>query len=102
RIAQGELSEPVAHAGARHELLSALDGFRERTFRVVSDVRARTLAIATQSGLISSDQAVFASMVRAQSDALDSTASSLEELTAAVEQSAHNAARGHQIASSTL
>ena len=47
------------------------------------------------------DQAGFASAVRAQADALESTASALEQMTAAVEHNADNAARGHEVATST-
>jgi methyl-accepting chemotaxis protein len=103
RVAAGNVAEPIAPSqDGADELLKALEEMREQTFKIVNDVRTRTLAIATSSGHIGADQAAFASMVRTQADALDSTASSLEELTAAVEHSAAHSARAHQMASSAL
>jgi methyl-accepting chemotaxis protein len=103
RITQGDLMNPVADAAALQEpLLRALEELREHVFKIVTDVRSRTLAIATSSSHISSDQAVFAGAVRSQADALETTASSFEQLTAAVEHNAENAARAHDLATSTL
>ncbi len=104
RMASGDLSgAAVAEPAApRHRLIAALDALREQTFGVVADVRTRTLAIATSSGHIGADQAAFSSAVRTQANSLESTASSLEELTAAVQHNADNATRGHELATSTL
>ncbi|MFL6660669.1 MAG: methyl-accepting chemotaxis protein [Rhizobacter sp.] len=101
RLTQGDLSQAIASGDGADALAHALDEMREQTFRIVSDVRSRTLSIATSSGHIAADQAGFASAVRAQADALESTASALEQMTAAVEHNADNAARGHEVATST-
>jgi methyl-accepting chemotaxis protein len=103
QMASGDLSGAAEDAvAARHPLTAALDALRGQTFGIVADVRSRTLAIATSSGHIGADQAAFSSAVRTQANSLESTASSLEELTAAVQHNADNAARGHELATSTL
>ncbi|HJV95500.1 MAG TPA: methyl-accepting chemotaxis protein, partial [Albitalea sp.] len=84
------------------QLLHALQEMSERMFGIVSDVRTRTLAVATSSGQVSADNLAFASRTKSAAHALESTASSMEELTAAVEQSAENAKRGHALATSAL
>ncbi|HJW12333.1 MAG TPA: methyl-accepting chemotaxis protein [Albitalea sp.] len=102
RIIGGDLSQPTPVDQRSGELLRALDELREQTFKIVSDVRARALSVATSSGHIHADQAAFASALRSQADALERTASTLEQLTAAVQHNADNAARGHELATSTL
>ena len=100
-LAQGDLGQAVgAGADEADPLLRALEELRVQTFRIVGDVRSRTLAIATSAGHIGTDQGAFAGAVRSQADALETTASSFEELTAAVEQNADSARQAQQLSTS--
>ena len=103
RISQGDLGQAVG-AGEQESdpLLRALEELRLQTFRIVGDVRSRTLAIAASAGYIGTDQAAFGGEVRSQADALESTASSFEQLTAAVEQNADSARQAQRLSTSAL
>src|SRR3990167_3510740 len=76
RMAAGDLSEPFdADArGAIGELQLALQETSARMFRIVADVRAGTMAIASTSGLIAADNAALSSRTESQASALEETA----------------------------
>ncbi|ABD70995.1 methyl-accepting chemotaxis sensory transducer [Rhodoferax ferrireducens T118] len=100
RLAAGDLSEPFdADArGAIGELQLALQETSARMFRIVADVRAGTMAIASTSGLIAADNAALSSRTESQASALEETAATMEELTATVRQNSDNARQASQLA----
>jgi methyl-accepting chemotaxis protein len=102
RIISGDLEPPQGLDANSAKLLRVLDELREQTFKIVNDVRTRALSVATSSGHIQADQASFTSAIRNQAEAVERTASSLEQLTAAVQHNADNAASGHSLATSAL
>jgi len=67
-------------------------------FRIVADVRAGTVAIASTSGLIAADNVALSSRTESQASALEQTAATMEELTATVRQNADNARLGSELA----
>lgn len=100
RMAKGDLSQPVVadERGEIGEILRGLQEIGERIFRIVSNVRAGTTAVATASGMITNDNAALAARTEEQSASLEETASSLEELTSIVSQNADNAEQANTLA----
>jgi methyl-accepting chemotaxis protein len=99
RMASGDLSEPFeANAqGELGELQLALQEMSERMFKIVADVRNGTTAIATTSGIISSDNNALSGRTESQASSLEETASSMEELTSTVKQNADNAKQANKL-----
>jgi methyl-accepting chemotaxis protein len=99
RMAAGDLSEPYeANAqGEIGELQLALQEMSERMFKIVADVRLGTTAVASTSGLISTDNTALSSRTESQASSLQETASSMEELTSTVKQNADNAKQANKL-----
>jgi methyl-accepting chemotaxis protein len=99
RMASGDLSEPFeANAqGEVGELQMALQEMSERMFKIVADVRLGTTAVASTSGLISTDNTALSSRTESQASSLQETASSMEELTSTVKQNADNARQANKL-----
>jgi len=102
RMAAGDLSEPYeANAtGEVGELQLALQEMSERMFKIVADVRLGTTAVASTSGLISTDNTALSSRTESQASSLEETASSMEELTSTVKQNADNARQANKLVAS--
>ncbi|MBC3883541.1 methyl-accepting chemotaxis protein [Undibacterium griseum] len=93
QVAAGELFHHDAAEGKDEisELLDALKEMNDNLYRIVSEVRQGTDAIATASGEISTGNADLSSRTEHQAGALEETASSMEEITATVRHNADNA-----------
>ncbi len=99
RMAAGDLSEPyeASAQGEVGELQLALQEMSERMFKIVADVRLGTTAVASTSGLISTDNTALSSRTESQASSLEETASSMEELTSTVKQNADNARQANKL-----
>ena len=94
RIAAGDLTVSIdggGGAGRIGELMEALHKLHDRMLRIVSDVRAGTTTVASTSSQISRDNEALSERTQAQAASLQETATSMEQLTAAVKQNAENA-----------
>ncbi|MGZ5801372.1 MAG: methyl-accepting chemotaxis protein [Burkholderiaceae bacterium] len=102
RMAEGDLSEPY-EANAHGELgvlQLALQETSERMFKIVADVRAGTLSVASTSGLISTDNAALSARTESQASSLEETAATMEQLTSTVKQNAENSKQASKLAAS--
>ena len=93
RIAAGDLTVSVDEGGAGQigELMEALHKLHDRMLRIVGDVRTGTTTVASTSSQISRDNEALSERTQAQAASLQETATSMEQLTAAVKQNAENA-----------
>ena len=93
RIAAGDLTVSVDEGGAGQigELMEALHRLHDRMLGIVSDVRTGTTTVASTSSQISRDNEALSERTQAQAASLQETATSMEQLTAAVKQNAENA-----------
>ncbi|NEX63740.1 DUF4175 family protein [Noviherbaspirillum galbum] len=93
RVAEGDLTCEVA-AGSRDEagqLLESLQAMTRSLRRIVTDVRSGTDAIETASAGIAAGNLDLSARTERQASALEQTASTIEEITAAVAHNADNA-----------
>ncbi|HEY0855867.1 MAG TPA: methyl-accepting chemotaxis protein [Albitalea sp.] len=99
RIAAGDLQAeiPVAGRDEAAQLLAAVRDMRDSLARMVSEVRAGAEAIDGASGEIAQGNADLSSRTESQASALQQTASSVEQLTAAVSNNADNAERARDL-----
>ncbi|MBS0309665.1 MAG: cache domain-containing protein [Proteobacteria bacterium] len=102
RMAGGDLSEPfeASAKGELGDLQQALQEMSERMFQIIAKVRSGTTAVASTSGLITTDNTALSSRTEAQASSLEETASSMEELTSTVRQNADNARQANKLVSS--
>ena len=102
RVAAGELSHREAATGNDEisELLNALKEMNDNLFKIVSEVRQGTDAIAIASSEISTGNADLSSRTETQAGALEETASSMEEITATVRHNADNARQANGLVTS--
>ncbi|MBY0557569.1 MAG: methyl-accepting chemotaxis protein, partial [Burkholderiaceae bacterium] len=101
RIAAGDLTVQVdTHADDRHSMLFAMKTMRDALFKIVTEVRGGTEAIATASAQIASGNQDLSMRTEQQAGALEETASSMEELTSAVRQNNDHARHANQLAQS--
>ena len=102
RVASGELSHREAATGSDEisELLNALKEMNDNLFKIVSEVRQGTDAIAIASSEISTGNADLSSRTETQAGALEETASSMEEITATVRHNADNARQANGLVTS--
>ena len=102
RVAAGELSHREAATGSDEisELLNALKEMNDNLFKIVSEVRQGTDAIAIASSEISTGNADLSSRTETQAGALEETASSMEEITATVRHNADNARQANGLVTS--
>jgi methyl-accepting chemotaxis protein len=93
RLSAGNLTGDMKATADRDagQLVEALQQLQERLFGVVSQVRNGTTTVAATSSQISRDNDALSLRTDSQVDSLQGTAASMEQLTAAVQQNAHNA-----------
>ncbi|MES2102741.1 MAG: methyl-accepting chemotaxis protein [Pseudomonadota bacterium] len=99
-VASGDLTTDLK-AGSRDEtgqLLGALKTMNESLFKIVSEVRTGTDAIANASAEISTGNLDLSARTEQQAGSLEETASAMEELTSTVKQNADNARQANQLA----
>ncbi len=100
RITAGDLTGTieVQSAGEVGRLLQSLQEMHGRMFGIVSDVRNGTTTVAATSSQISRDNEALSERTETQLNSLQDTAASMEELTAAVRQSADSAQQASALA----
>jgi methyl-accepting chemotaxis protein len=100
QIAAGNLCAEIESEGDDEaaQLLAALRAMRDALARMVTEVRAGSAAIHDASGEIASGNADLSSRTEAQASALQQTAASVEELTAAVKNNADSSAAAQHLA----
>ncbi|MBX3585946.1 MAG: cache domain-containing protein [Ramlibacter sp.] len=99
RITSGDLSGTV-HVDAGGEvgrLMHSLKDMHARMFGIVSEVRTGTTTVAATSSQMSRDNEALSERTETQVGSIQDTAASMEELTAAVRQSADNAQQANTI-----
>jgi methyl-accepting chemotaxis protein len=100
-VAQGHLHD-TSETHARDEtgqVLAALNRMNRDLYRVVSEVRDSSGAIASASSEIAQGNEDLSARTEQQASALEETAASVEELTSTVKQNADNARHANQLAS---
>lgn len=99
-IANGHLAMPLAAgtSGDAAHLLRILREIAESIFQMVSEVRNGTSAIANAAAQISTEHSALSNRTQTQSDALQTTAASIEELTSAVSHNAENSLDASRLA----
>ncbi|MBN8505723.1 MAG: hypothetical protein J0L58_14735 [Burkholderiales bacterium] len=91
-IADGDLSHHIATQGAREgSLMLAMEAMRAQLGRLVADVRGGVDSLTTASAEIASGNLDLSNRTEQQAGALQTTASSMGELTTTVQQSAEHA-----------
>ncbi|MCR5886091.1 methyl-accepting chemotaxis protein [Rhizobacter sp. J219] len=79
------------------QLMQALDGLKDCLFKVVSEVRTGTTTVASTSSQINRDNTSLSERTTTQTDSLQQTAASMEEITATVKQNAGNAEQANKL-----
>ena len=99
KITAGDLTVPC-NARRRDEfgqLMQALDGMKNCLFKVVSDVRTGTTTVASTSSQISRDNSALSERTTTQTDSLQQTAASMEQITITVKQNADHAEQANKL-----
>ncbi|HEY8607102.1 MAG TPA: methyl-accepting chemotaxis protein [Noviherbaspirillum sp.] len=102
RLSAGDLTIHVDAAGDDEigRLMKALGELKDRVFKIVGNVRAGTTTVATTSSQINRDNTALSTRTETQTASLETTASSLEELTSTVKHNADNAQQANQLVAS--
>jgi ABC-type transporter Mla subunit MlaD len=87
----------VTSADEIGELLRALKSLKELVFKVVSEVRTGTTTVAGTASQINRDNSALADRTRGQASSLQSTASSMQQITVTVKQNADNADQANSL-----
>ena len=99
RVAQGDLSQPIAlRNGDSRSLMAQLSRMQASLVEVVSNVRHGAQNVATASAEISHGNQDLSSRTENQASALEQTAASMEELGSTVRQNADSARQANQLA----
>ncbi|TWO70629.1 HAMP domain-containing protein [Caenimonas sedimenti] len=100
RMTSGDLtgSIDVRAGGEVGRLMQSLKEMHDRIFGIVSEVRNGTTTVASTSSQISRDNESLSERTETQVNSLQDTAASMEELTAAVRQSADSAQQASALA----
>jgi len=100
RLAGGDVSGQIhaVSAGELGQLESFLEGINQHMFKVVSEVRLGTTAVASTSDMIVADNVALSGRTESQASSLEQTAAALEQLTANVRQNADHAGQARQLA----
>jgi len=99
KIAEGDLAVQIdMKAGDKSSLLFAIKSMHDSLAKIVSEVRAGTEAIATESSQTANGTMDLSARTEEQASSLEETASSMEELTSTVKQNADNAGQANQLA----
>ncbi|MFL9925770.1 methyl-accepting chemotaxis protein [Herbaspirillum lusitanum] len=96
-LAAGDVSRSieVSSQGDLGRLEQALEAINMQMFKMVSEIRLGTTAVASTSDMIVADNTALSGRTEAQASSLEETAAALEQLTANVRQNADNAAQAH-------
>ncbi|MBX3653551.1 MAG: cache domain-containing protein [Ramlibacter sp.] len=99
RITSGDLSGAVQvdAGGDIGRLMQSLKDMHARMFGIVSEVRTGTTTVAATSSQMSRDNEALSERTETQVGSIQDTAASMEELTAAVRQSADNTQQANAI-----
>ncbi len=79
------------------QLMQALHGLKDCLFKVVSDVRTGTTTVASTSSQINRDNTSLSERTTTQTDSLQQTAASMEQITITVKQNAENAEQANKL-----
>jgi methyl-accepting chemotaxis protein len=100
-VAQGDLSGRIAlQAGDSSSLMAQLQAMQTSLASVVANVRQGAEGVANTSVEIAQGNGDLSNRTEQQASALETTASSMEELSATVKQNADNARQANQLAQS--
>ncbi len=100
-VAQGDLSVHIAlQTGDSNSLMSQLQAMQTSLASVVANVRQGAEGVANTSAEIAQGNGDLSHRTEQQAGALETTASSMEELSATVKQNADNARQANQLAQS--
>ncbi len=100
-IAAGNLAVNIAtQPNDRASLLYAMRGMRDSLVAIVSQVRAGTQTIATNSREIAAGNLDLSNRTEQQAGSIEETATSMEQLTGTVKQNAEHAIEANQLAMS--
>jgi len=99
RITSGDLTtqHEVKRRDEFGQLMLALGGMKDQLFKVVSDVRTGTTTVASTSSQISRDNSALSDRTTTQTDSLQNTAASMEQITITVKQNADNAEQANKL-----
>ncbi len=100
RVKEGDLTatdEVKVSTDEIGQLLQALHDLSGHMFKIVSEVRMGTTAIASASGQLSSDNAALSFRTESQASSLEQTAASMEELTSTVKQNADSTRQANEL-----
>ncbi|MES2261931.1 MAG: methyl-accepting chemotaxis protein [Pseudomonadota bacterium] len=98
-IASGNLAVDIkTRPGDNSSLLHAMRGMRDSLVDIVSQVRAGTQTIATNSREIAAGNMDLSSRTELQASNIEETASSMEQLTGTVKQNSEHAHQANQLA----
>ena len=103
RIAEGDLKADIAVVG-RDEVASLLSAMREMSAKlgeIVASALNTSRQMTAAAGALAKDSVDLSQRTEEQATALEQTATSMEELTSTVKQSADNAERASQLAIAT-
>jgi methyl-accepting chemotaxis protein len=101
RITKGDLTGTESIHGAEEldQLHQALGTLRDTLFKLVREVRGGTTTVATISSQINRDNTALADRTRNQAEHLQTTAASMEQITATVKHNTDNAEQASALAS---
>nr|WP_065307540.1 methyl-accepting chemotaxis protein [Janthinobacterium psychrotolerans] len=98
-IAAGNLAVTITtQPNDRNSLLYAMRGMRDSLVNIVSQVRAGTQTIATNSREIAAGNLDLSNRTEQQAGSIEETATSMEQLTGTVKQNAEHAIEANQLA----
>ncbi|MEO7496547.1 MAG: methyl-accepting chemotaxis protein [Massilia sp.] len=102
KVAAGDLSSQIAVRGGDEtaDLLRALSDMNSKLVEVVSEVRGGTETISTASAQIASGNADLAQRTEQQAGQLQTTVTSMDDLTSAVRHNEDNASNANELARS--
>jgi methyl-accepting chemotaxis protein len=99
QIMAGDLT--VACSSTRRDefgqLMQVLGGLKDCLFKVVSDVRTGTTTVASTSSQINRDNTSLSERTATQTDSLQQTAASMEQITTTVKQNADSAEQANRL-----
>ena len=102
RVAQGDLSQPIAlRANDSTSLMAQLQKMQSSLAGVVANVRQGAEGVATASAQISQGNHDLSGRTESQASALEQTAASMEQLNSTVTQNADNARHATELARNT-
>lgn len=98
QVANGDLSMQLTHTGKEHGIYAAVRDMTEQWRGIVEQVRKTTLQVNVSAQQTVQESIELSRRTEAQAAALEETASSMEQLTSTVTNSAENAAQAEKLA----